>query len=100
MQLSPKQLQSAAKNFYLNAFTQIYSMVLTPAIVAITVLPFLSNNKSLRDGLLSLAVLPCTINLCVAHTDAAGGDVSTAIGEYNYYYYYYYYLIIIIALII
>jgi hypothetical protein len=32
-----------------------------------------------RDGLLALSILPCTINICVAQTLAAGGNMGTAI---------------------
>ena len=79
MTLSSKQLENAAKNIRFNIFTQIYSMVILPTITALLITTFTSNNKSLRDGLFALSILPCTINLCVTHTDASGGDVSTAI---------------------
>ena len=32
-----------------------------------------------RDGLLALSILPCTINICVAQTLSAGGNMGTAI---------------------
>jgi sodium/bile acid cotransporter 7 len=35
--------------------------------------------ECIRDGLLALSVLPTTINICVAQTLAAGGNMGTAI---------------------
>lgn len=36
-------------------------------------------HDSTRDGLLALSILPCTINICVAQTLSAGGNMGTAI---------------------
>jgi sodium/bile acid cotransporter 7 len=56
---------------------QLYNFAFIP-IMAKILTPYYPD-LAFRDGLLALSVLPCTINICVAQTLAAGGNMGTAI---------------------
>jgi len=71
---SPSELSAAGKT---NALIQLFNFAFIPLIVKLLA-PFYPD-PTFRDGLLVLACLPCTINICVAQTLAAGGNMATAI---------------------
>ena len=71
---SPDELQSAYKT---NLTIQLYNFLFIP-LFALLFAP-LYPDKAFRDGLLVLSCLPCTINICVAQTLAANGNMGTAI---------------------
>lgn len=71
---SPEELQSAYKT---NLTIQLYNFAFIP-LLAFVLAPMYPD-KAFRDGLLVLSCLPCTINICVAQTLAAGGNMGTAI---------------------
>ena len=60
-----------------NVLIPFYNMVFIP-LVTILLAP-LYPNKAFRDGLLVLSVIPTTINICVAQTLSAGGDMPLVI---------------------
>jgi sodium/bile acid cotransporter 7 len=68
------QVRSAAKT---NALIQCFNLMAMPLMAFLTVRFY--PDASFRDGLLVLACLPQTINISVAQTMAAGGDMGTAI---------------------
>ena len=74
IQSSPEEVQTATKT---NTMIQLYNFAFIP-IVAKLLAPYYPE-VAFRDGLLALSVLPCTINICVAQTLAAGGNMGTAI---------------------
>eukprot|EP01038_Epipyxis_sp_PR26KG_P017670 gene17670-24583_t len=78
LSLSSEQLRNAMLGFRVNLLTQLHSMVIIPLFTSIFIAPFITSS-SIKEGVLSLAVLPCTINACVAITQSANGDVPTAI---------------------
>lgn len=71
---SSSQIKTATKT---NALIQFFNFGFIPLTVKFLA-PFFPH-QSFRDGLLVLSCLPCTINICVAQTLAAGGDMGTAI---------------------
>eukprot|EP01040_Poterioochromonas_malhamensis_P014873 gene14873-16551_t len=71
---TPSELSAATKT---NALIQLFNFGFIPIVVKLLA-PFYPD-QSFRDGLLVLACLPCTINICVAQTLAAGGNLGTAI---------------------
>lgn len=71
---SPDELRSAYKT---NLTIQSYNFLFIP-LFALLFAP-LYPDKAFRDGLLVLSCLPCTINICVAQTLAANGNMATAI---------------------
>lgn len=74
IQSSPQEMQSATKT---NAIIQLFNFAFIP-LMAKLLSPYYPH-AAFRDGLLALSVLPCTINICVAQTLAAGGNMGTAI---------------------
>ena len=74
IQSSPEEVQTATKT---NTMIQLYNFAFIP-IMAKLLAPYYPE-VAFRDGLLALSVLPCTINICVAQTLAAGGNMGTAI---------------------
>lgn len=60
-----------------NFLIQFFNFGLIPLLT--TLLAPLYPDPIFRDGLLVLSCLPCTINICVAQTLAAGGNMATAI---------------------
>jgi len=71
---SPSEMQSAYKT---NLCIQLFNFGFIP--LAAKLLAPLYPDPAFRDGLLVLSVLPCTINICVAQTLAAGGNMACAI---------------------
>lgn len=71
---SPDEVAKSAKS---NLFIQLFNFGLM-AVAAKFLAPFYPNAE-FRDGLLLLGCLPCTINISVAQTLAAGCDMGTAI---------------------
>lgn len=71
---SPSEMQSAYKT---NLCIQLFNFGVIP--LAAKFLAPLYPDPAFRDGLLVLSVLPCTINICVAQTLAAGGNMACAI---------------------
>ncbi len=71
---SPNELRDAYKT---NLTIQLYNFLFIP-LFALFFAP-LYPDKAFRDGLLVLSCLPCTINICVAQTLAANGNMATAI---------------------
>ena len=74
IQSSPEEVQSATTT---NTMIQLYNCAFIPIITKLLA-PYYPE-VAFRDGLLALSVLPCTINICVAQTLAAGGNMGTAI---------------------
>jgi hypothetical protein len=70
----PSELASATKT---NLLIQFYNLGFIPLITSLLA-PFYPN-KAFVDGLLVLSVIPTTINICVAQTLAAGGNMGTVI---------------------
>jgi len=71
---SPDEIQAAFKT---NLLIQLFNFGFIP-VCAVLLAP-LYPERAFRDGLLVLACLPTTINICVAQTLAAGGNMGTAI---------------------
>ena len=71
---SPEEMQSATKT---NTLIQLFNFGFIP-VLAKLLAPYYPE-AAFRDGLLALSVLPTTINICVAQTLAAGGNMGTAI---------------------
>lgn len=71
---SPDDVRSATKT---NVLIQTYSFLLLPLMAKL--LAPLYPVAAFRDGFLVLSCLPVTINICVAQTLAAGGNMATAI---------------------
>lgn len=71
---SPAEVVTATKT---NILIQLFSYGFMP-LVAKLLAPYYPD-PAFRDGLLVLSCLPTTINICVAQTLAAGGDMGTAI---------------------
>ena len=71
---TPDEMQAAYKT---NLMIQLFNFGFIP-LCAILLAP-LYPEKAFRDGLLVLSCLPTTINICVAQTLAAGGNMGTAI---------------------
>jgi len=71
---SAAEMRSVVKT---NLLIQTYNFGFIPILVSLLA-PFYPD-AVFRDGLLVLSVLPCTINICVAQTLAAGGNMGTAI---------------------
>ena len=71
---SVDELQSAYKT---NAIIQSYNFLFLPLFAKL--FSQFYPDPSFRDGLLVLSCLPTTINICVAQTLAAGGNMGTAI---------------------
>ena len=71
---SPDDTQTATK---INVLIQSFAFLLLP--VMAKVLAPLYPVPAFRDGFLVLSCLPVTINICVAQTLAAGGNMATAI---------------------
>ena len=70
-------LDEIAKSAKSNLFIQFYNFGLM-AMAAKWLAPFYPNTE-FHDGILLLGCLPCTINISVAQTLAAGCDMGTAI---------------------
>lgn len=71
---SPSELQNSFKT---NSLIQFFGFGFLPLLASF--LAPLYPDQVFRDGLLILSVLPCTINICVAQTLSAGGNMGTAI---------------------
>eukprot|EP01038_Epipyxis_sp_PR26KG_P010846 gene10846-14559_t len=71
---SPDEMSAATKT---NILIQSFNFGFIPLFLKL-VSPFYPDSQ-FRDGLLVLACLPCTINICVAQTLAAGGNLGAAI---------------------
>lgn len=71
---SPDEVSTATKT---NALIQVYNFLAIPLLLKL--LAPLYPDAAFRDGLLVLACLPCTINICVAQTLAAGANLACAI---------------------
>ena len=71
----PPEGQEGAQKF--NMLIQSFIFILIP-LIAKLVIPYYPH-KSLQDGLLVLSCLPTTISVCISQTQAAGGDMTTAI---------------------
>ena len=69
--------QDRSNSFKTNCLVQLFSFGFLP-LLARFVAP-LYPDPAFRDGLMILSVLPCTINICVAQTLSAGGNMGTAI---------------------
>ena len=79
MAISVEQLKSATSNLRLLLFTQLYTFAVIPLLTYLLVTYVLPVQEALRIGLLCLASLPCTINMCVTLTSSAGASVPAAI---------------------
>ena len=75
--LSTDQLKAAATNWKLNLWTQFFSMGILPILyyLAMPFFPF----QEMRSGLHCLSALPCTINMCITLTVAAGANAACAV---------------------
>lgn len=71
---SPDKMNS---RFKLNALIQLFNFGFIPVFAKLFAKYY--PEPSFREGLLVLSALPCTINICVAQTNAAGASMSTAI---------------------
>jgi len=71
---SRADIESATRT---NLLIQLFNFGFIPIVIKILA-PYYPD-PAFRDGLLTLACLPGTINICVAQTLAAGGDMGTAI---------------------
>jgi len=71
---SPQELRNSFKT---NLMIQLFSFGFLPLLAKFAA-PFYPD-MAFRDGLMLLSVLPCTINICVAQTLSAGGNMGTAI---------------------
>lgn len=71
---TPSELSAATKT---NTLIQVFNFGFIPLLFKLLA-PFYPD-PAFRDGLLVLACLPCTINICVAQTLAANGNLGTAI---------------------
>ena len=71
---SPEDFLTATKT---NTMIQLYNFAFIPLMAKLLVPHY--PEVAFRDGLLALSLLPCTINVCVVQTLAAGGNVGTAI---------------------
>jgi len=71
---SPQELRNSFKT---NSLIQFFSFFFLPLLARLAA-P-LYPDRAFRDGLMILSVLPCTINICVAQTLSAGGNMGTAI---------------------
>lgn len=71
---SSSDLKDAAK---VNGLIQSYNMLFIPIMAKL--LTRFYPDPVMRDGLLVLACLPPTINMCISQTQAAGGNMATAI---------------------
>jgi len=71
---SPEEMSSATKT---NALIQLFNFGFIPVLAKVLAPHY--PEAAFRDGLLALSVLPTTINICVAQTLAAGGNMGTAI---------------------
>lgn len=71
---SAEDIKAAGKT---NALIQSYNFIFLPLVAKVFTQFY--PDPSFRDGLLVLSCLPTTINICVAQTLAAGGDMGTAI---------------------
>jgi len=67
-------MSSATKT---NALIQLFNFGFIPVLAKVLAPHY--PEAAFRDGLLALSVLPTTINICVAQTLAAGGNMGTAI---------------------
>ncbi len=71
---SPSEMKSSVKT---NSFIQIFNFA--GFTLAVRALAEFYPDPAFRDGLRVLSCLPCTINISVAQTLAAGGNMGTAI---------------------
>lgn len=71
---NPSELRDSFKT---NLLIQAFSFAFLPTMARLLA-PFYPFQE-FRDGLMILSVLPCTINICVAQTLSAGGNMGTAI---------------------
>ena len=85
LSLELSELSQSIRNFKLNGLTQFANFVLWPLLLGLpltksleTFLPGLLP-KPLLDGILIMACLPTTVNMCVILASAAGGNVATAL---------------------
>ena len=70
----PSEIGAVTKT---NAMIQLYNLVFIPIFAKIFAPMY--PNKAFVDGFLVLSVIPTTINICVAQTSAAGGNMGTVI---------------------
>lgn len=85
LSLELSQLRQAASNWKLNGLVQAASFVGWPYLVGLPLTRLLATllrgvfPQPLLDGLLILACLPTTVNMCVILTANAGGNVASAL---------------------
>lgn len=78
LKISAEQLKEASSDLRINFLVLFYNLVFIPLVTRFLVAPFIPS-ELLRNGIIALSVLPCTINVCVTMTQAAKGNVSSAI---------------------
>ena len=82
--LRVEELRAAALDLRLNAATQATNLLFVPAVAAPAVAAarrWSAVDGRLLDGLLATACLPTTVNMCVALTQSAGGNVAAALAN-------------------
>lgn len=90
LSLSMNQLQSAGVEWRIHSLVQAYNLGFLPFMGYFTfknifgdprfkLFTHLHRYPGIKDGLMCLGALPCTINICVTLTQAAGADVICSI---------------------
>jgi len=85
LSLELSELSQSIRNFKLNGLTQFANFVLWPLLLGLPLTKSLEAflpgllPKPLLDGILIMACLPTTVNMCVILASAAGGNVATAL---------------------
>jgi len=80
--LKPSDLANAALDIRLNSLVGVAMYGVWPVVCTLLMLllkPLNYFHPSLLDGLLVLGSLPCTVNMCVAFTQSAGGNGAAAV---------------------
>jgi len=81
LSLSVRDMWSAMTNYKLNSMIQIVMFGVTPLYYEgiAKIMRYAKINSHLIDGIICLGCLPTTVNMCIALTTAAGGNVASAI---------------------
>lgn len=84
-----QEIKEAISSFRLNFYTQAISFLIWPLLFGLpltkllkflgSVIPTLTIQQPLLDGLFVTTALPTTINMCVLLTNQAGGNVATSL---------------------
>jgi sodium/bile acid cotransporter 7 len=76
-----RELTAAVARWRLNACIQAFTFIVFPSVMFFCLCPMLQLvlPASAIDGLITLACLPSTINMCILMSQAAGADVTCAL---------------------